>query len=94
MVKKIFAGATLAAVLTFSGSAVFAQSSGGDIPTQSRYLPEYAASGELIQPKNYREWVHAGSPVTPNARQERRGVDTVLSPAGQMKGPLSMVRKP
>jgi hypothetical protein len=67
MVKKIFAGATLVAVLTFSGAAVFAQSSGSDTSTQSRYLPEYTASGELIQPKNYHEWVYVGSPVTPNA---------------------------
>jgi hypothetical protein len=32
-----------------------------------RYLPEYTAEGDLILPKNYRQWVFVGSPLTPNA---------------------------
>jgi hypothetical protein len=32
-----------------------------------RYLPEYTASGDLILPKNFHEWVYLGSPLTPNA---------------------------
>jgi hypothetical protein len=32
-----------------------------------RYLPEYTASGELILPKNFHEWIFVGSPLTPNA---------------------------
>jgi Cytochrome P460 len=32
-----------------------------------RYLPEYTASGDLILPKNFHEWVYVGSPLTPNA---------------------------
>ena len=32
-----------------------------------RYLPEDTASGELILPKNFHEWVYVGSPLTPNA---------------------------
>src|ERR1700761_8691365 len=39
----------------------------GAAPGQSRYLPEYTASGELILPKNFHEWVFVGSPLTPNA---------------------------
>jgi hypothetical protein len=35
--------------------------------TRSRYLPEYTASGDLVLPKNFREWVYVGSPLTPNA---------------------------
>ena len=35
--------------------------------TKSRYLPEYTATGELILPKNFHEWVYVGSPLTPNA---------------------------
>ena len=31
------------------------------------YPPEYTASGELILPKNFHEWVYVGSPLTPNA---------------------------
>jgi hypothetical protein len=51
------------------GTAAFAQSTstGGVPPTGSRYLPEYTASGELVLPKGYREWVYVGSPLTPNA---------------------------
>ncbi len=26
--------------------------------TRSRYLPEYTASGELILPKNFHEWIY------------------------------------
>ena len=27
-----------------------------------RYLPEYTASGDLILPKNFHEWIFVGSP--------------------------------
>ena len=33
----------------------------------ARYLPEYTASGDLVLPKNFHEWVYVGSPLTPNA---------------------------
>jgi Cytochrome P460 len=35
--------------------------------TPTRYLPEYTASGDLVLPKNFHEWVYVGSPLTPNA---------------------------
>jgi hypothetical protein len=35
--------------------------------SEARYLPEYTATGELILPKNFHEWVYVGSPLTPNA---------------------------
>ena len=35
--------------------------------TPVRQLPEYTASGELVLPKNFHEWVYVGSPLTPNA---------------------------
>jgi hypothetical protein len=35
--------------------------------TRGRYLPEYTASGDLILPKNFHEWVFVGAPLTPNA---------------------------
>jgi hypothetical protein len=35
--------------------------------TRPRYLPEYTASGDLILPKGFHEWVYLGSPLTPNA---------------------------
>jgi cytochrome P460 len=33
--------------------------------TKPRQLPEYTPSGELILPKNWREWVFVGTPITP-----------------------------
>ena len=29
-----------------------------------RYQPEYTASGDLMLPKNFHEWVYVGSPLT------------------------------
>jgi hypothetical protein len=50
-------------------TAVFAQlqSGNGQQTSRPRYLPEYTASGDLILPKNFHEWVYVGSPLTPNA---------------------------
>jgi hypothetical protein len=53
------------------GVAVFAQvpvsPNGGNERSGTRYSPEYTASGDLILPKGYREWIYVGSPLTPNA---------------------------
>jgi len=49
-------------------ATVFAQSTTGKATSAGgRYLPEYTASGDLILPKNFHEWVYVGSPLTPNA---------------------------
>jgi hypothetical protein len=49
-------------------TVAFAQSSPSAAPQpRARYLPEYTASGDLILPKNFHEWVYVGSPFTPNA---------------------------
>jgi hypothetical protein len=49
-------------------TAVLAQSpSSGDARGPTCYPPQYTASGELILPKNFHEWVYVGSPLTPNA---------------------------
>src|SRR5262245_12946519 len=63
-----------AVTLSIAGGAilatVFAQwlsSSSAQTQTRPRYLPEYTASGDLILPKNFHEWVYVGSPLTPNA---------------------------
>src|SRR5262249_54839251 len=51
-------------------AAVYAQwVSIGNAQTQAkpRYLPEYTASGDLVLPKDFHEWVYVGSPLTPTA---------------------------
>jgi hypothetical protein len=47
-------GAIVTAVLLESLSNSSAQ-------TKTRYLPEYTASGDLILPKDFHEWVYVGS---------------------------------
>jgi Cytochrome P460 len=50
--------------------AVYAQSLSSSAQTaqpRPRYLPEYTASGDLVLPKGFHEWVYVGSPLTPNA---------------------------
>jgi hypothetical protein len=61
----LIAGAVFSAVAI---TAVFANSefNNGSAPTRTRHLPEYTASGDLILPKNFNEWVLIGSPLTPN----------------------------
>ena len=39
---------------------------------RSRELPEYTASGQLMLPKNWREWIWVGEPLTPNALNDGR----------------------
>ena len=57
-----------ALVVCTATAAVLAQpSTSVETPSQSRYLPQYTASGELVLPKDYRTWVYVGSPLTPNA---------------------------
>src|SRR5258706_1999460 len=51
-----------------NGVTLFAQSiSSSNAQTPSCYPPKYTASGDLILPENFNEWVYVGSPLTPNA---------------------------
>jgi hypothetical protein len=64
LVLLVAGAVSIAAAVT----AVFAQpASNDDALTKKRYLPEYTASGDLILPKNFHEWIYVGSPLTPNA---------------------------
>jgi hypothetical protein len=68
MMKKILAAVAMVATLTTAAATVVAQSSSGDEATPpARYLPEYTASGDLILPKGFHNWIYVGSPLTPNA---------------------------
>jgi Cytochrome P460 len=70
MSRKVIALITAVAISTL-GASVYAQAptatADNGAPIVTRYLPEYTASGELILPKNYRNWIFVGSPLTPNA---------------------------
>ena len=59
---SIAGGAIVATVL-----ATWLTSTSAQTQTAPRYLPEYTASGDLVLPKNFREWVFVGSPLTPIA---------------------------
>ena len=68
-ITPLIVGAVSSAVVMLAITAVFAQSGSddGSALTRKRYLPEYTASGDLMLPKNFNEWVYVGSPFTPNA---------------------------
>ena len=54
--------------LSAIGTVVFAQRQQTNTAlVRQRYLPEYTKEGDLILPKNWREWVFVGSPLTPDA---------------------------
>ena len=60
MTAVVTSGVIAAAFLVQSLSSSSAQ-------TPARQLPQYTASGDLILPKDFHEWVYLGSPLTPNA---------------------------
>src|SRR5262247_4250426 len=62
MTALVASGVIAAAFFVQSLSSISAQTQTGP-----RYLPEYTASGDLVLPKNFHEWVFVGSPLTPNA---------------------------
>src|ERR1700704_5055739 len=68
MSHKIPAIALALAVCAALAAVAFARTKPRHLPEhRPRYLPEYTASGDLILPKNFHEWVFVGSPLTPNA---------------------------
>jgi hypothetical protein len=70
MNKKIAITKVLVAIFAITTlAAVISQSFSGEAPNQSRYMPQYTATGEMILPPNniWRDWVFVGSPLTPNA---------------------------
>lgn len=64
----LIAGAVSSAVAI---TAAFAQSESNvgaeAATTKTCYPAKYTASGDLILPENFHEWVYVGSPLTPNA---------------------------
>ena len=59
------------------GAGLFAATAAAILPAfparadmGGRYLPEFTASGQLLLPKNFHEWIYVGSPLTPDALNE------------------------
>src|SRR6201998_747340 len=67
MRPKLLAMTALAASSVIATAFLVESLSSSSAQTPARQLPEYTASGELILPKNFHEWVYVGSPLTPNA---------------------------
>lgn len=63
--KPLFALTSISGCLI--AATAFAQPSQGGSEPRKCYPPEYTASGELLLPKKFHEWIYVGSPLTPNA---------------------------
>lgn len=61
--------ATTIALAIVAIAAVIFQSPVSAQSSESRYMPQYSSSGEMILPPDniWRQWVYVGSPLTPNA---------------------------
>ena len=64
--KYSLIGASLLGALALAACQAVntADADGGDKVTE---MPQFTASGELVRPENYFEWIYVGSPLTPNA---------------------------
>jgi hypothetical protein len=62
LTASIVSGVIVTAVL-----AGWLTGSDAQAPTRPRQLPQYTASGDLVLPKDFHEWVYVGSPLTPIA---------------------------
>jgi len=60
LTASIVSGVIVTAVL-----AEWLSSSDAQAPARPRQLPQYTASGDLVLPKDFHEWVYLGSPLTP-----------------------------
>lgn len=70
MLRKAQAVGVTIAICTFAAT-VFAQTPAPTtnitLPARERQLPQYTASGDLLLPTDWRDWVFVGDPFTPNA---------------------------
>ena len=67
MRARFLATTALLAIGVIATAFLVQSLSSSSAQTAARQLPEYTASGDLILPKNFHEWVYVGSPLTPNA---------------------------
>jgi hypothetical protein len=75
-ITPLIAEAVSSAAAIVGLMAVFHQagSKDGGAATRKRYLPEYTASGNLMLPKNFDDWVYVGSLLTPTRSTAARPI--------------------
>jgi hypothetical protein len=66
-VKTQAVAAVVATTAVVAGALFLESLTTSNAQTPTRYAPEYTASGDLVLPKDFHEWVYVGSPLTPNA---------------------------
>src|SRR5262245_45089840 len=64
MPKRLLQFLTVTALL--AGGVLVTTVSAQQPPGKACYPAKYTASGDLVLPKNFHEWVYVGSPLTPN----------------------------
>lgn len=63
---RIAAAALAAAVVVVGAGTMALAADVGKSEYGVEFAPEWTAQGELVQPKDFREWVFIGAPLTPN----------------------------
>jgi hypothetical protein len=66
-VKTRAVAAVVASTAIVAGALFLESLTTSNAQTRARYSPEYTASGDLVLPKDFHDWVYVGSPLTPNA---------------------------
>jgi hypothetical protein len=81
--SQVLTASIVTGVIASAVLAEWLSTSGAQTQTRPRYLPEYTASGDLVLPKNFHEWVYVGSPLTPIALNGRKACPEPATAADQ-----------
>jgi hypothetical protein len=65
--SQVLTASLVSGVIVTAVLAEWLSSSDAQAPARPRQLPQYTASGDLMLPKDFHEWVYVGSPLTPIA---------------------------
>jgi hypothetical protein len=66
----------------------------GIVKVMARYLPEYTASGDLVLPKNCREWVYVGSRSNRTRSMAVRPMSPRITTATSSRARASYTKRP
>ena len=66
---RVTTATTIAFAIVAIATVIFQQSPVSAQSSESRYMPQYSSSGEMLLPPDniWRTWVFVGAPLTPNA---------------------------